>query len=388
MGRPKKQVKAKEPVKIRQRKLANGNISLYLDIYQSGIRKYEALNLYLVPEKTPIDKQQNESTRNLAEKIKAERVLMVQSNGLHQWDKVKRSSLPLIKWLEEYELENGFSKSTLKGRKEMRGKLTEYLMSIDRAGISIKDMDTDTCRGFISFLRTAKHGVVKHKEGVTISQGAAHHHQAVFNGALNRAVRLGLIAANPMKGLESKERVAPAESDREFLTIDEVKQLIDTGCCNEQVKKAFLFACFTGLRLSDVRNLSWSKILIAPDGKTKYVRTIMEKTKKTVNVPLSPDALANLYLKDDPEEKIFNMPLDPTVCHDIKKWVKAAGIKKHITFHCSRHTFATMMLTLGVDIYTTSSLLGHSNISTTQIYAKIVDEKKVSAVHAMDNLFS
>ena len=75
------------------------------------------------------------------------------------------------------------------------------------------------------------------------------------------------------------------------------------------------------------------------------------------------------------------------LCHDIRKWMQNADIKKHISFHCSRHTFATMMLTLGVDIYTTSKLLGHSNVSTTQIYSKIVDEKKVEAVNKVDNLF-
>ena len=122
-------------------------------------------------------------------------------------------------------------------------------------------------------------------------------------------------------------------------------------------------------------------------GKGKYVRTIMEKTNKLVNVPLSKEALNCLNEKEDPNEPIFTLPGTPTVCHDIRKWMQNADIKKHISFHCSRHTFATMMLTLGVDIYTTSKLLGHSNVSTTQIYSKIVDEKKVEAVNKVDSLF-
>ena len=386
MGRPPKPKKAKEPVRIRRRKLANGNIGLYLDIYQNGLRKYEALNLFLIPENTPIDKMQNENTLKIAEKLKAERVLMVQSEGLRNWDKVKRSSLPLLIWLQEYEEEPEFSESTRKGRKEMRSKLTDYLKSVNREGVKVKDVDVDLCRGFVRYLRTAKHGVRK-DEKATISQGAAQHHQAVFNGALSRAVRLGLLAANPMKGLEVKEKIAPAESDREFLTIPELKILMNTPCCNEQVKRAFLFSCLTGLRLSDVRAMTWSKVMTTPDGLNKYVKVFMKKTKKFVNVPLTADAIAQLYPKDDPNEAIFTLPQTPTVCHDLKQWVKAANIKKHITFHCARHTFATTMLTLGVDLYTTSGLLGHSNITTTQIYAKIVDEKKVTAVHAMDKLF-
>lgn len=145
--------------------------------------------------------------------------------------------------------------------------------------------------------------------------------------------------------------------------------------------------CFAGLRLGDVRALTWNKVFLASDGKTKFVRTIMEKTNKLVNVPLSKEALNCLNEKEDPNEPIFTLPGTPTVCHDIRKWMQNADIKKHISFHCSRHTFATMMLTLGVDIYTTSKLLGHSNVSTTQIYSKIVDEKKVEAVNKVDNLF-
>lgn len=148
-----------------------------------------------------------------------------------------------------------------------------------------------------------------------------------------------------------------------------------------------IFSCFAGLRLGDVRALTWNKVFLASDGKTKFVRTIMEKTNKLVNVPLSKEALNCLNEKEDPNEPIFTLPGTPTVCHDIRKWMQNADIKKHISFHCSRHTFATMMLTLGVDIYTTSKLLGHSNVSTTQIYSKIVDEKKVEAVNKVDNLF-
>ena len=190
-----------------------------------------------------------------------------------------------------------------------------------------------------------------------------------------------------MKLLDAKEKHQPAESVREYLTIDELKAIMKADCANTEVKKAFIFSCFAGLRLGDVRALTWNKVFLASDGKTKFVRTIMEKTNKLVNVPLSKEALNCLNEKEDPNEPIFTLPGTPTVCHDIRKWMQNADIKKHISFHCSRHPFATMMLTLGVDIYTTSKLLGHSNVSTTQIYSKIVDEKKVEAVNKVDNLF-
>ena len=128
MVRPKKVQKVKEPVRIRQRKLANGNIILYLDVYVKGVRKVESLGLYLVPESTPIDRQQNNHARQVAEKIKAERILALQNHGVRQWDKVKRSCITLVDFLKEYEQEKfGFSTSTLKGRRDLRLKIETYL---------------------------------------------------------------------------------------------------------------------------------------------------------------------------------------------------------------------------------------------------------------------
>lgn len=388
MGRPIKNIKAKEPVHIRERKLKDGSISLYLDIYQNGIRRYEGLNLYIVPEQTPLDKQMNENARAAAEKIKAERIILVQNNGLKQWAKVKKSDLPFIIWLEQdYESETGLSATSIRHRKEMRKMLTDFLKEKGKEAVKVKNFDEDLCRGFIEYLRNSTNRRLKN-DSRPISVNTMARRQDTLRCALNKALRSGLIDYNPILRLEKEDKVSREDGTREFLTIEEIRLLIKTPCGNEQVKKAFLFACFTGLRLSDVQSLTWNKVNVTPDGLTKFVRVVMQKTKKPINVPLTSDALANMYEKADRDEPIFNLPFPSAIGKHLKKWVKDAGILKHITFHCSRHTFATMMLTLGVDIYTTSSLLGHSNVSTTQIYAKIVDEKKVSAVHAMDNLFS
>lgn len=272
----------------------------------------------------------------------------------------------------------------------MRKKMEAYLDEEGLAYISIKDVTPDFCRGFLKFLATAKNSVAKHQEGRKINEGCAHHHQAVWNGALNRAVRDGYIPANPMKMLDRREKFQPGQGDeREFLTIEELRLLMNTPCTNEQVKKAFIFSCFAGLRLSDVRTLTWNKIQKMPDGSSLYVHVIMQKTQKPVNVPLSAEALRCLEEKEDPEELIFNLPTsDATINYHIKKWVKKAEINKTISFHCSRHTFGTMMITLGADLFTTSKLLGHANITTTQIYSKIIDKKKVEAVNLVDNLFA
>lgn len=390
MGRPRKSLKVKEPIRIRERKLADGNISLYLDIYVKGTRKYESLGLYLIPESMPNSKAVNSRIRSIAEKIKSDRIIALQDRGIKQWDKIKRSNMPLIDWLKLYEQDRfGFSPSTLKGRMDMRKKMEAFLEQEGLSYIGMNEIDQDFCRRFLRFLETAKNSVAKKQEGRTISKGCAHHHQAVLNGALNKAVREGILQQNPMKLLDKREKFQPSPEEREFLTIEELRALMDVPCSNEQVKKAFVFSCFTGLRLSDVRTLTWNKIRKMPDGKTLYVHVMMQKTQKPLNVPLSSEALKMLAEKENPDEPIFTLPTsDATINYHVKRWVKAEKINKAVSFHCSRHTFATMMLTLGADLYTTSKLLGHANVTTTQIYSKIIDKKKVETVNLVDRLFA
>ena len=390
MGRPKKSLKVKEPIRIRERKLKDGNISLYLDIYVKGTRKYESLGLYLIPESLPNAKAANAKTRSIAEKIKSDRIIALQDRGIKQWEKIKRSNMSLVEWLVQYEQDSlGFKLSTLKGRQDMRKKVEEYLEQEGLSYIGMNEVDQDFCRGFLRFLETAKNSVAKKQKDRTISKGCAHHHQAVLNGALNKAVREGVLQQNPMKMLDKREKFQPSQEEREFLTIEELRHLMDVPCANEQVKNAFIFSCFSGLRLGDVRTLTWSKIHKMPDGKTLYVHVFMEKTQKPLNVPLSSEALKVLQDKVNPDEPIFKLPSsDATINYHIKKWVKKGHVDKKISFHCSRHTFATMMITLGADLYTTSKLLGHANVATTQIYSKIIDKKKVEAVNLVDSLFA
>ena len=130
----------------------------------------------------------------------------------------------------------------------------------------------------------------------------------MLNGALNKAVRDGLIPGNPMKQLDKREKFQPSPEEREFLTIEEVRTLMETPCTNEKVKKAFLLSCFVGLRLGDVRELTWAKVMNTPDGNTQYVHVWMEKTQKPINVPLSNEALRYMEKKEDPDAKLFKLP--------------------------------------------------------------------------------
>jgi len=219
MGRKKKELKVKEPVKIRERKLKGGSTSLYLDIYVNGVRKYEALGLFLVPSSQPDAKMINARARSVAEKIKSDRILALQQRGIKEWDKIKKSKMALIEWLKQYEQDSfGFKESTLKGRRDLRKKMEEYLDSKGLSHIAMSEVDPDFCRGFLKYLDTARNSVCTKQKDRIISKGCAHHHQAVFVGALNKAVRDGIIPQNPFKRLDRREKFHPApETSQEGL---------------------------------------------------------------------------------------------------------------------------------------------------------------------------
>ena len=127
MARPKKQVKLKEPIKIRLKSLADGNKSIYLDIYWKGTRKYEYLKLYLIPEVNPLCKEQNKETMAVAERIKAERIKALHGHGVQDWEAVKQGSMLLTGWIKRY-CEGGVNikKSTLHCRVEMLHTVEKY----------------------------------------------------------------------------------------------------------------------------------------------------------------------------------------------------------------------------------------------------------------------
>ncbi len=195
--------------------------------------------------------------------------------------------------------------------------------------------------------------------------------------ALNYAVRKEIISKNPITVSAGKE-----EAKREFLTLEEIKRVNQANTEYNETKQAFLFSCFTGLRLSDIVNLTFSNIV---DNKLVFKQ---QKTGNNEILPLTKEAvkIADRQREARKSGKVFNLPGRMTIGRRIRKITEKAGIEKRITFHCARHTFATLNLTFGNDLYTTSKLLGHKNIATTQIYAKIIDEKKKEAVDRLPEL--
>ena len=165
------------------------------------------------------------------------------------------------------------------------------------------------------------------------------------------------------------------------MTLEELKILFDTECEQNVLKRASIFSALTGLRWSDINKLAWSEVQHSNDYGW-YIRFRQKKTKGAETLPISDQARDLLGEIDEPTERVFK-GLKYSAWHNLKlqQWVMKAGISKTITFHCARHTYATLQLTLGTDIFTVSKLLGHKDLRTTQVYAKIIDEKKMEAAN-------
>ena len=146
----------------------------------------------------------------------------------------------------------------------------------------------------------------------------------------------------------------------------------------KEIKNIFLFGCYTGLRFSDIRTLKWTNI---KDGRIQLTQT---KTKGTVYILLGKNAERILELQRDNTEFVFDISrYSSSVNKTLKSLIDKSSIEKDVTFHSSRHTFATFLISSGVNVYTVSKLLGHKSLKTTEIYSNIIDEKKKQAI---DNL--
>lgn len=395
MAKQKQTVKLKEPVRIRFKQLSNGNQSIYLEYYTGdvirkenyvgGKRKYEFLKLYLIPERTREDKAKNEATLALAKAIQSRRIVEVQ-NDAHGFQNTNKSRVNLLDYLEnigKQSAEQGsrnYARTVLNTVRALRLFRGDY--------IAFRDVDKEFLSEFTDYLRqmpkASKYGVLK--TGGRLSNNSVVSYYGTLRTAINRAYKEGIITVNPTKEFDFASKVRQEPSRREYLTLDELKTLINTECRHEIVKRAFLFSCLCGLRVSDIRKLRWCDL--QRSGGRVRIEITMQKTKEPLYLPISDEALKWLPERGEANGSDFIFPLthEGTVNDTLQHWAKVAGITKHISFHVSRHTHATMMQTLGADLYTVSKLLGHKNIATTQIYAKIVDKKKEEAIGLIPNL--
>jgi integrase len=214
----------------------------------------------------------------------------------------------------------------------------------------------------------------------SLAPNSVYTYLATIKAAINKAEKEKIINDNRTRFFSNIKR---PDVQRIYLTFDEIVKLQKVKCQNGDIKRAFLFSCYTGLRYSDLKKLTWNQIKKVNDRYTLEFR--QKKTGNFEYFPLSKMAFEILVKDLDiipiaTNSKVFKIPDNSNYNRVLKVLAKKAGIEKDLSSHIGRHTFATLGLTQGIDIYTISKLLGHKSLTQTQIYAKIVDSQKAKAV--------
>jgi len=342
---------------LRARKVKSG-YSLFLDIHYQGTREHRYLNIIVSSivksEMTAMDKQKMKVAENRKSAV------AIELNNATYEGLSGRSRIMLYDYLDVQ----------LKEKKAIGDSGGKYRSAIKRmkqyfpANTRLSGLNKQNIEGYKEYLIS------------NLAPGTATLYLSMLGTYLRRAYRDGFITHNPFDMVD-KSIPRAEKAPRTFLLLDELK-LLEHAYCHPRVKNAFLFCCYTGLRFSDVKALTW--VQIQPEAERVYLYYRQQKTNKTERMPLAKQAIKYLPKRRKDTDKVFDLPTHSTMRYHLAAWEKAAGLKKHISFHSSRHTFATLALTVGVDLKTVSTLLGHSEIRTTEIYAKIIDKKKEDAV--------
>ena len=381
-------------VEIKERALKGGNRGLYLEYYEKGFRKRENLHLYLIPEDAPNAKGINKRTYLKAMAVRSDRILNPPEFGKKPEDGIDCTTT-WLEWCDEYirySASCGNGRSAMQHKNSVRKRIGEYLDRIGRTDILLKDVTTEVISGLYDYMRNdyRNPGQIKVRDG-RLADYTLRHFGETVNALFNKALREGRIGYNPLRGLNTLERFHVPDKHREYLTPDELTRFLAVEPATEterQVQTAFGFSCMTGLRLGDVQRLRWGDI--KPMGDGWAVSIVQHKTGSPVTVPLNELALSLLLQRSENQDgNVFRLPKRSGV---ITKYVRSirdkAGITgKELTYHCSRHTAATLAISAGAELYSVSKILGHRTLVSTQVYAKVNLEKKIEAVNLTKGLF-
>jgi len=340
-------------ITLREKQTKSG-ISLYLDIYHEKKRSYEFLDIHLTG-----DRKHDKELRALASSIRAKRELEIK-NGEHGFNGKNNLDANFLAYFEKVRARKS------QGLGVWRTTLYHLKIFIGKDVLKFRDITPSWLEEFKTYLLA------------DLSPNTARNFYACVSHVLTQAVKDDVIQHNPADKVDA---ITSRDTKRDFLTFEEMQRLSITTCDNGEVKRAFLFSCYCGLRLGDVRELQWSNIK-----DDNSIELTQGKTQEPLYIPLHHEAISLLGQRGEPNAFVFNIPSNTALGVAIKVWTARANINKDITFHCARHTFATLALTHNVPIYTVSKLLGHSRIETTQIYSNMLASTKKTAIDSLPSL--
>lgn len=384
-GKNKNLIEAGNPRLLKKEVKGGTEYSLYLE-YQLGynrdngtsIRKKEALSLHLIANpRTPVERQQNKETLALAKKIQFERSqeLLEDKEGYRL---KKKDAVNLLDYFAEFaKTANVADRLVLVGAlnnfKDFLGKKYPQYAN----WIEAKNLTKEMMQKFVEYL------IENHK-----GQGAETYYKR-FKRMINYAVEHEVIAKSPCKGVTTPQRDDILEKD--ILSRDEVIKMFETHYRGEnpEIRRAFAMTCLSGIRHCDIIRLTYSEVDYANKMlKFRQNKTVKHSSSSGVTTPLTPTLLNIIGKKaeDAKDDYIFHLP-SMTMCQKaLKRWTKKAGIDKHITWHCGRHSFGTQLLNEGANIKVVSNLLGHSSLRFTEKYVRAVDEEKKKAINSLPSI--
>lgn len=257
------------------------------------------------------------------------------------------------------------STSSYRQSKTTQSNLREYLLSLQMKDIAFTDITEEFGEGYKLFLK-----------GKEYKSGHINHCFTWLNRLIYIAVDQEILRFNPIADVKYEKKEPPK---LQHISRNQLKMILEKPMPHpfqELVRRAFIFSAFTALAYVDVKGLYPRHIGRTAEGKP-YIRIHRKKTQVEAFIPLHPIAeqILSLYNTEDDTKPIFPLPNRDQIWYCINEIGFLAGVKGNLSYHQSRHTFGTLMLSAGIPIESISKMMGHSNISTTQVYAKVTDAK-------------
>lgn len=340
---------------LRKKKCVNGYFSLYLDIHFQGVRRYEYLGLKIKENPSNhLEIAEKKDKWTLAKRIALQKESELIS-GAHALQSCRKSDVDFFQYFNDFIEDNrGLVDircyiTTLNKLKQFSGKATLYC----------QELSEPLLEKFARYLQKKHQGETPYNYFKKLKRVL----KAAFKDKLLRFNLANDIQCPKKRGIE-----------KDVLTIEEMTLLASSYCGNEQVKNAFLFSCATGLRYCDVKALKWKHV------KGDLVSLKQQKTDEPVRMNLSADAKHYLPPRDEDNDNIFKLPSHNACLKCLRNWTLKAGIEKHITWHCARHSFGTNLIKYGADVLITSKLLGHTSTRCTTRYVRVSEELKKAAI--------
>ncbi|MFP4555559.1 MAG: tyrosine-type recombinase/integrase [Bacteroidales bacterium] len=357
-------------VKLREKTNKNGTKSLFLDIIANGKRYKEYLGITLKLPRTPEERQVYKESKELAETIRAKKQLELQA-GEHGITPKYKGKVDFVEYFTRY-VEN----YPHKDYRRMKGALVwfeRFMAAQNIKAITAKQLNENHCKGFMEYLKTYLKGETPYN------------YFSKFRMVVRQAIKDKLIVENPTENVKA---VRDGGLKKETLSLKEIETLAKAHCPNTEVKRAFLFSLYSGLRWVDVKELTYSNIDFT-NGSLSFVQSKTKNTSRNSRVimALSPMLVRLIGEPKERKAKIFALPSHTGALKSLKKWVENAGITKNITWHCARHSFAVNLLSESkADVKTVASLLGHSGLKHIEVYTRAIDEKKAQAINSLPTI--